>query len=575
MQRLQPLMRRALSILAFGASLAASGIAAPASATAPTAPLHQSSAPVTLRVAMPAPGTLDPVQVSRFDPNTRDLIENLFVGLTRFDPHTGQIEPMLATSWTVSDDELTWTFELRTDIQWVRAAAGQITAVRPIVAGDIVYAFERACDPLRPSPVTANLMVIKGCKTVANAFPEVINDLFIAREMGVRATGPHTLEIDLLFPASYFLTLLSTPELRPLARESASDAADWSTAAIMTSGPYAITGWNSAGLSLVRNPFWPDAYAGNVENIDVTFTGEATTPAGLIGSQRADMARLDSGEIAAASSLYPDLLHVAEGTSLTMLAFSFDRATVSTPEARRALSYAIDRDALVRQFFPGRAQAVSRFTPSGVVAAPEAPVTSLYDPAKAQMNFGAAGYGNCDGVQEPIILIMPDDDPLWTDVGQFIIQQWVTTLGCNPALFEIKTLSRTLLIELSHATYDPEKVTRSPIWFAVWSADYPDANAWIGDALHCHYGYMRTGRECDQSDALIDRAAVTMDPATRAELYTEAEAVLFGSAGTFPVTPLFISTAAWLQQPWLANVNSAGPARFDLWTLDAAQQPQF
>ncbi len=528
----------------------------------------QDSDPVTLRTVMPAPTNLDPVQLSRFDPNARDLVENLFVGLTRFNPVTRQAEPMIAKDWSISDDGLTWTFNLRNDIQWVRydPSLQAAVAVRPVVAGDFVYAIQRACDPLRPSPVTANLMIVKGCQTVANAFPQIINDLFIAREIGVRATGPDTLEVDLLFPASYFPSLLSAPEFRPLPRESVRAGEDtWATLpTLMTSGPYVLESWTPGKMALVRNPFWPDAYAGNVERVDITLAANVS-PAQL------DMARLAPEQIAAVRASSPDLLHSTPGTTLTMLGFSYDRNVVSTPEVRRALSQAIDRNALVQEFFPDQALPVTQFTPPGVVAAPELDNT-LYDPTGAQANYSAAGYTACDGVPESLIILVPEEDPQLTEIAQAITQQWTTTLGCNPVLFEIKSLPRTLMIELAHLTYDPEKVTRSHIWLTTWSPDYPDANAWIADALHCRFGYIRTGRECGPADDLMDRAAFEADPAARAELYAQAEQLLFGPNGDFPVIPLYISSSAWLQQPWLSGVNEYGSARYDLWQLDTAAQ---
>jgi len=255
-----------------------------------------------------------------------------------------------------------------------------------------------------------------------------------------------------------------------------------------------------------------------------------------------------------------------------MLGFSYDRALVSDPQVRRALAQAIDRDALVAQFFPGQARATARFTPLGVVAAPAFDGVP-FNPVQAQADLSAAGYAGCAKVPEHLITLISDDDPVWEQVGQFVTQQWSNNLGCNPALFEVKTVSRTLLIELAHLTYDQEKVTRPPIWLATWSADYPDANAWLSDALHCRYGYIRTGRECDNADALMDQAAVETDPAKRAGLYAQIEQAFFGPEGSFPVIPLFISTSARLQQPWLTGVNESGPARFDLWTVDTTNQP--
>jgi oligopeptide transport system substrate-binding protein len=545
--------------------------------TAPVAasPVRQSSAPVTLRIAMPEPGNLDPAQLSRFDPSARDLAENLFVGLTRFNPLNRQADPLIARNWSVSSDGLTWTFELRDDIQWVRfdPTTQKVVAVRPLVAGDVVYAIQRACDPLRPSPVTANLMVIKGCQVVANAPHEVISDLLIAREIGVRATGPYTLEIDLLFPSGYFPALLSTPELRPLPREAVSGIENWTAqGTLMTDGPYVLEKRDSSGMVLVRNPYWPDAYAGNVEEIDATFPGAGSTLATLVASGSVDMALLEPDEAAAARDAYPQLFKTSDGETLTMLGFSYDRALVSDPQIRRALAQSIDRDALVGQFFPGLARATARFTPPGVIAAPTVD-GAPFDPAQAQADFSAAGYASCDKVPEHLITLVPDDDPSWDQVGQFITQQWSDNLGCNAALFEVKAVSRTLLIELAHLSYDQENVTRSHVWLATWSADYPDANAWLSDALHCQYGYIKTGRECDDADVLMDQAAVETDPASRAELYAQVEQHFFGPEGNFPVIPLFISTSAWLQQSWLTGVNDSGSARFDLWTVDATGRP--
>jgi len=547
--------------------ITAAGLAGLAQAQEPDA--------ATLRIAMPAPQNLDPVQVSRFDANMQDLVENLFVGLARYNPNTREIDPVLAESWTVSDDGLRWTFTLREDIQWVRydRASEEIVAVRPVVAGDFVYTIQRACDPLRPSPVTSNLMIIRGCHTVANAFPEVINDLFIAREIGARATGPHTLEIDLLFPSTYFPSLLSVPELRPLPREAASLSNDWATqlSTIMTTGPYAITGWTDSAMQLSRNPYWPDELDGNIDRIEIALTDDPTGAQAAVAGGRADMARVAPENAAAARSAYPNLYHSAQGSSLTVIGFSYDRALVNTVEIRRALALAIDKAALVNQFLPDQALPAGQFTPSWVVAAPNAE-TATTSPAQAQAAYEAAGFPGCAGVPETLILLTPQGDPLWEQLGPAIVEQWAAVLNCNPGLFEIRPVPRTLLIELGHSAYDPERVTRSHMWVATWSADYLDANAWINDALHCRYGYIKPTRECEAADALLDQAGVTDDLAQRADLYAQAEERFFGTQGSFPVIPLFFSTTSWLQQPWLSGVNANGPARFDLWTINTGAQ---
>jgi len=551
----------ALAVMVFGIG-AGHGLT-----SAQAGPLAQPEDGVTLRLAMPAPDTIDPILVSRFDQPARDLVENLFVGLTRFDPVTQTIQPAVAESWTVSDDQLTWTFTLRDDLHWVRydAARDAVVAVRPVVAGDFVYSIQRACDPLRPSPHTANLMIIRGCQTVSRAFPEVVNDLFIAREIGVRATSPTTLEIDLLFPASYFLTLTSTRDYRPIPREAVTGPDDWTAGApLIGNGPFVLRDRSASGMALVRNPEWPLPVAGNVAAVDIAF---AAQPA-----PEFDWAALDGPQLSAAQARSPEQVHTAPEGPVVMLGFSHDRAVVNTDAGRRALSFALDRGALVQQIFEGRAEPLAQFTPPGNVAQP-AFDGLMFDPSRAQQALVEAGLEGCNAIPETLLALVPDDDPAWTALGEAIVQQWADAPGCNPQLFEVRPLPRTLMIELAHNTYDFEKVTRSHIWLATWSADYPDGVAWIGDALHCRYGYIQPGRECGPADALLDRASVADDESERGRLLAEAEEAFFGAQGSFPVAPLFVMTRAWLEQPWLTGVNPTGPARYDLWTVNAEARP--
>src|SRR5579871_679927 len=64
----------------------------------------------------PLQSSLDPVSLPKFDRSARDIDENLFVGLARYDVASGKVQPMLAKDWSVSADGLTWTFNLRDDV---------------------------------------------------------------------------------------------------------------------------------------------------------------------------------------------------------------------------------------------------------------------------------------------------------------------------------------------------------------------------------------------------------------------------------------------------------------------------
>ena len=82
--------------------------------------------------------------------------------LVRINPMTDQVEPWLASSWTISADGLTITFALRSGVTWSDGA--------PFTADDVVFSFGVAGDGAAGSVMT-NLVSVG------------------ARPIGVRADG--------------------------------------------------------------------------------------------------------------------------------------------------------------------------------------------------------------------------------------------------------------------------------------------------------------------------------------------------------------------------------------------------
>lgn len=159
--------------------------------------------------------SLDP-QIAE-DVTSITYIENLFVHLTNYDLETAEIVPDGATSWDISADGLTYTFNLRTDIPWVKhnPVTGETTQEvddegnpRFVNANDFVFGIKRACDPnigSYYSSVVAPLIV--GCSDVLNyEDPENI-PAELVDAIGVSAPDDATLIIELEFAASYFLTM--------------------------------------------------------------------------------------------------------------------------------------------------------------------------------------------------------------------------------------------------------------------------------------------------------------------------------------------------------------------------------
>jgi oligopeptide transport system substrate-binding protein len=80
--------------------------------------------------------TLDPNLIE--DIYSGDVARQLFEGLLNQDAQ-GNPVPGVATDWTVSDDGLTYTFNLRPEAKWSDGT--------PVTAEDFVYSWRRAADP--------------------------------------------------------------------------------------------------------------------------------------------------------------------------------------------------------------------------------------------------------------------------------------------------------------------------------------------------------------------------------------------------------------------------------------------
>lgn len=532
----------------------------------------QSADGATLHLALPKDVlSLDPNHLSPYQHDTRDIIENLFVGLMVHEPSTNGLSPGVAESWTVSDDGLTWTFRLRDDMNWVRhnPVTGETTVLRPVTADDFVYALQRACSSITGSRYATSIFIVDGCQVLYRADPRFLTEDLIQERLGVRALDARTVEYKLLFPAAYFLTFTAMPEFRPLPREYVDVPTAWAElGSIVTNGPFVLADWvHSHRMILLRNPYWPESFAGNVARVEIAFEPDA----------QASLAGFNAGQFdrvyAPAGAVSDDLAGQVLRPSVVLMGFSMERAPVDERGVRQALAWSVDRSALVDQVLaPGTGVSVTQFAPPGMVAAPAQTIGQSYNPDLARQAFANAGHSNCNAVPEQIE-IMVSDTPQAQAIAEFVVASWQRELGCNPGLFVIKTVPFVTVRDNARDTYSDEFEYKRPhVWLLSWTADYYDANDWYFGPLHCREGVFRTDPACDEIDALIDVAGIQYDIEERALMYADIEDRWFGVAGEYPVVPLYVAAQPVAQQPWLAGVGRTGPARFDRWTLDVSMR---
>lgn len=222
----------------------------------------------------------------------------------------GRLTPGLATAWQVSGDGLSWRFDLRPGVMFHDGT--------PMTAEAVVHALDIA----RAKPGTLADLPITGIAAGDGRVTVTLSESLVA------------------LPA--FLAEFRAQVLAP-----ASYGPDGAGVAIIGTGPYRITGMTPPlGLTAEAFPgYWGEAP--HIRDVQYTAVGRVETRALMAESGDADFVfGLDPASVARLSgSDAVRVLSVAIPRTL-MLKVNAGHPLLSHPDARRALSLAIDRDGI-------------------------------------------------------------------------------------------------------------------------------------------------------------------------------------------------------------------------------------
>lgn len=460
------------------------------------------------------PDTLDPHK------STTALSDTIlrYVGdpLIAKDPQ-GKYVPGLAKKWTVSPDGLTWTFELKDGVKFQDGT--------PFDANAMKATLDRALDPATKSPIAGGLL---------------------GPVKGVEAKDTHTLILTLKQPFSPLLDNLSDAgRLLPLS-PTAFSSPDFGRKPVST-GPWKVAEWRSGDrIVLERNPDynWGPAYlhkgAAYLEKIVFRIIPESATQVAAFESGEVDQLGVPPAQTQRFldEKKFEVKKAYRNGVGL-FLEFNVTKAPFDDPALRRAMNYAIDKDAIVKTALKGFGEAAYGPLPpsirgywSGIVQyAPH------YDKAKAEKALDDAGWKLSGGVR------MKDGKPLsftlfnapidtWKDSAQ-LVQAQLKDLGIDMQIqqLEFGTLLAKAKAGEQQAHFMGYTYTNPDIVY-IW---FHSSN--IGKGLNLsHYNDPKL-------DKLIDDARLEVDDAKRMKLYEDIQKLIVDKSLWVPIWTNFIYTA--------------------------------
>ncbi len=484
------------------------------------------------------PADLDPHVVTGLA--EAKVLAALFDPLVRLDRRTLRPVPALAESWDLSPDALTYTFHLRA----ARWSDGQ-----PITAQDCIDTWRRILTPSLAADYASQFTCIRG----AAAYLRTGGDF---SGVGLAAPDARTLVVTLERPVPYFLGLLDQSAWVPLPVRVIAAHGDpdrrgnsWTRpGSLVSSGPFILQEWVAGQhVRVVKSPtYWN---AAQVHLAGITFvpmdSAEAQERAFRAGQVHVTD-RLPLSKVAAYRSESSPFLRTDPSLDTYFLRFNVRRAPLDDIRIRRALSLAVNREALARQVLRAGQQPAATLVPPGLpdYTPPTRPVSDL---AAARRLLAEAGHADGHGL--PALELLVPANGVGPVVGEAVQEIWRRDLG----------LEVRLQRQEQKVIYAERRAGNYQILLGDWVGDYFDATTYL-DLWLAGSGNNHTGWQNPAYDALLAEAARTTEPAARGALLQRAEALLLDDA---PIAPLYFNTHVYLVHPAVKGWNPSPLDKLD------------
>ncbi len=452
--------------------------------------------------------------------------------------------PSLAKSWDISADNLTLTFHLRDDVFFQDNDAFPNGKGRKMIAGDVVYSFNRIMDT---NTASSGAWIFNSRVDSLHPFT-AINDT--------------TFQLKLAAPFHPILGILSMQYCSIIPREVVEKYGKDFRRHPCGTGPFQYVAWEEGqALILKKNPdYFEKDSAGNrlpyldgikvsffenkateflefqqrrldfINDIDASFKDEVITKEGQLRKEWKGKIILDKHPY-----LNIEYLGILMDTSLAIV----KNSPLRNLKLRQAINYGFNRRKMmlyIRNSIGTPAE--SGFIPAGLPSFDSTAVIGYrYDPAKALQLLKEAGYPN--GVGLPVIKLLTV--PVYAEFATYIASE-LQQVGIK---IQVEVIQKSLLLE--------ETAKSDALFFrGSWIADYPDAENY----LSVFYGknpappnYTRYKNAA--FDKLYEQSLSEKNDSARIKINQHADQLMIKDA---PVVPLWYDMVIHLVQPYVKNL---------------------
>ena len=481
-------------------------------------------------------------------------ITNLYSGLFELSPDMYPV-PNMAESWDVSEDGITYTFNLKKGIYFHDSQAFGDGKGREVTASDFEYSFRRLLDPATAS--TGSWIFNDKVKLNEK------RDGFA--ENWVEAVGPYKLVVRLEKPFGPFLEILTMPYTFVVPKEAVDKwGKDFRKHPVGT-GPFQFKSWDEGNsLILVKNQnYWKkDENSKQLPYLDavvVSFIQDRNQELLTFQQKKLDFMSgiqansidliLDKNGLVKEDLKGKFVVQKVPYLNTEYIGFQMDPKIYQDPKHpvlnknfRKAMNYAINRKELVSYVFnnlgsPGVGgiipPAIKYFKENGTVGYD-------YDTKKAEELLKAAGYPGGKGLPTLKLYTTIQSKPM----VEYLQKQW-------------SAVGIPVEIEINQTPTHQELVDNSKVNFfrGSWLGDYPDAENYLAMFYSKYYspaGPNKTHFASASFDQLYEKARYESEGFNRLDLYREMDKIIVEEA---PVIVLFYDEVVRLTQNYVTGLD--------------------
>ena len=433
----------------------------------------------------------------------------VFNRLVEFELGTTSVNPGLAESWSVSEDGLTVTFNLRPGVKF--HSNENFTPTRDMNADDVIYSFER--QRLSDHPYN---QVSGGTWEYFNgmSMPDLIESIEKTDDMTVvfNLTRP---EAPMIANMAMDFASIQSKEYGDAMLEAGTP--EMVNQAPIGTGPFEFVGYQKdAVIRYTRHDdYWGEAPA--IENLIFAITPDAAVRYQKLKAGECHVMPYPAPADIEAMKADPSInVMEQQGLNVGYLAYNtrvapFDNATV-----RKAINMAIDKQAIIDVVFQGAGEIAKNPIPPTMWSYNEAIEDDPFDPEAAKAMLAEAGVSDLSMK----IWAMPVQRPynpnarrmaelMQSDLAEIGVEVEIVSYEWGEYLDRSKDLDRDGAVLLG------------------WTGDNGDPDNFLAVLLGCDgVGGSNRAQWCnDDFEALIQKAKTVSDQAERTDLYEQAQVV--------------------------------------------------